>query len=80
MLKYMNDSYGTDMVALLFSLLMFLGFSKLSKEDLIKKVNEIKKSGKMTEEQYQNAVELVNKMAEINQTLKNGRKAEVKNG
>ena len=71
MLKYMQNIYGSEGVALLFCIFMYSQFSEKSKEELIDYAKEIKEREDMTEEQYQKAVEFINKIDEIKQMIKN---------
>lgn len=76
MLKYMQNTYGSEGVALLFCIFMYPQFSEKSKEELIDYAKEIKERGDMTEEQYQKAVEFINKIDEIKQRIKNKKENE----
>lgn len=76
MLKYMQNIYGSEGAALLFCIFMYPPFSEKSKEDLIDYAKEIKERGDMTEEQYQKAVEFINKIEELRQTIKNKKENE----
>lgn len=76
MLKYMQNIYGSEVVALLFSIFMYPQLSKMSKEELIDFAKEIKERGDMTEEQYQKAVEFVEKIDELKQIIKNKKEIE----
>lgn len=76
MLKYMQNVYGSEGVALLFCIFMYPQFSEKSKEELIDYAKEIKERGDMTEEQYQKAVEFIDKIEELKQTIKSKKENE----
>jgi hypothetical protein len=71
MLKYMQNIYGSEGVALLFLIFMYPQLSEKSKEELIDYAKEIKERGDMTEEQYQKAIEFIDKIEELKQMIKN---------
>lgn len=61
---------GSDGVAMIFSMFLFPELMNKSKEEMIDYANTIKENGKITDKEYQKALDFINKVDEIKQILK----------
>ena len=59
-------------IAFLFSVLLFPELMSKSKEEMIEYVDVIKDSGKITEEEYQKALEFLDNVYDLKETIEKG--------